>query len=69
MPASGQTQVEFNDSFFESILRSSGVKSLCSQKADKVLQAAKASAPSTAEHTETACNCARYPERTETPSW
>lgn len=45
MPSSGQTQVEFNDSFFESILRSSGVKSLCSQKAEKVLQAAKASAP------------------------
>ncbi|MDN6271477.1 MAG: HK97 gp10 family phage protein [Bifidobacterium crudilactis] len=45
MPRAGQTQVDFNDAFFSNILRSAGVKSLCMQKAEKVLEAAKASAP------------------------
>lgn len=45
MPAAGQTWVDFNDSFFEQILNSVGVKELTRQAANRVLAEAKASAP------------------------
>lgn len=45
MAGSGQTKVDFNESFFDAILHSAGVESLCRQKADAVLQEAKATAP------------------------
>jgi hypothetical protein len=45
MAGTGQTHVDFDDSFFTAILRSSGVQSLCKSKAESVLAQAKASAP------------------------
>lgn len=45
MPAAGQTWVDFNDSFFDQILNSVGVKELTRQAANRVLAEAKASAP------------------------
>lgn len=45
MPALGQTTVEFNDAFFEDILRSAGVQALCKQKAEEALAIAKRNAP------------------------
>ncbi len=45
MPAAGQTTVDFNDSFFEEILNSVGVKELTRQAASRVLAEAVASAP------------------------
>lgn len=45
MTGSGQTKVDFNESFFDAIMHSAGVESLCRQKAEAVLQQAKATAP------------------------
>ncbi|MEE8738292.1 MAG: HK97 gp10 family phage protein [Bifidobacterium sp.] len=45
MAGSGQTRVEFNESFFDAILHSAGIESLCRQKAETVLSEAKATAP------------------------
>lgn len=45
MPAPGQTTVFFNDRFFDEIMRSAAVVGLCEAKAQRVLAAAKASAP------------------------
>ena len=45
MARAGQTSVEFNQSFFDSIMRSAGVQSLQLAAAERVLAAAKASAP------------------------
>ena len=45
MSVSGQTKVDFNESFFDAIMHSAGVESLCRQKAEAVLQQAKATAP------------------------
>lgn len=45
MARSGQTKVDFNESFFDAIMHSAGVESLCRQKAEAVLQEAKATAP------------------------
>ena len=45
MARKGQTSIEFNQAYFDSILRSSGVQSLEKAAAEKVLAAAKASAP------------------------
>lgn len=45
MPAAGQTKVDFNESFFDAILHSAGVESLCRQKSEAVLKHAKATAP------------------------
>jgi hypothetical protein len=45
MPASGQVEVEFNDAFFDRILQSAKVESICRQKAEAVLAQAKANAP------------------------
>ena len=45
MAGSGQTKVDFNESFFDAIMHSAGVESLCRQKAESVLQEAKATAP------------------------
>ena len=45
MAGSGQTKVDFNESFFDAIMHSAGVESLCRQKAEAVLQEAKATAP------------------------
>ena len=45
MPARGQTIVEFNPAFFDTIMRSAGVQRLTDAAAERVLAAAKASAP------------------------
>ncbi|MSS84969.1 HK97 gp10 family phage protein [Actinomycetaceae bacterium WB03_NA08] len=45
MAVKGQTYIEFNQVFFDDILRESGVQSLERQAAEKVLAAAKANAP------------------------
>ena len=45
MAGSGQTKVDFDESFFDAIMHSAGVESLCRQKAEAVLQQAKATAP------------------------
>ena len=45
MPGSEQTKVDFNEAFFDAIMHSAGVESLCRQKAEAVLQEAKATAP------------------------
>lgn len=45
MAGSGQTKVDFDESFFDAIMHSAGVESLCRQKAEAVLQEAKATAP------------------------
>ncbi|WEV68720.1 HK97 gp10 family phage protein [Bifidobacterium sp. ESL0775] len=45
MPAKGQTTVEFNDKFFDEIMKSAKVDSLCKQKAEAVLAQAQATAP------------------------
>lgn len=37
--------MHFNEDFFQSIMRSAGVEEMCRQKAQKVLDAAKATAP------------------------
>ncbi len=45
MAAKGDTRVEFNQKFFDQILRTSGVENLQRQAAQKVLAQAKATAP------------------------
>jgi hypothetical protein len=45
MPAAGQTYVEFNDQFFDEIMKSAGVKQLTRQAAERVLAAAVSEAP------------------------
>lgn len=45
MAGRGQTSVQFNQSFFDSIMRSAGVQSLQLAAAERVLAAAQASAP------------------------
>jgi hypothetical protein len=45
MPAAGQTYVEFNDQFFDEIMKSAGVKQLTRQAAERVLAAAVSKAP------------------------
>ena len=45
MAGFGQTDVDFNESFFDAIMHSAEVESLCRQKAEAVLQEAKATAP------------------------
>jgi hypothetical protein len=45
MPAAGQTYVDFNDKFFDDILRSAGVRQLTRSAAERVLAQAVASAP------------------------
>lgn len=43
--SSGQVRVDFNESFFDEILQSAGVKALCKVKAHQALAIAQASAP------------------------
>lgn len=45
MPAAGQTTVDFNDSFFDEMLNSAGVRALTRGTAEKALNIAKANAP------------------------
>lgn len=45
MPAAGQITVDFNDSFFDEMLNSAGVRALTRGAAEKALNAAKANAP------------------------
>lgn len=45
MAGGGKTSVEFNQSFFDSIMRSAGVQSMQQAAAERVLQRAKATAP------------------------
>ena len=45
MAARGRTVVEFNDGFFEEIMKSAGVKALTRSAADRVALEARASAP------------------------
>lgn len=45
MPASGQTTVKFNDSFFDQMLNSAGVRAMTRGAAEKALGIAKANAP------------------------
>lgn len=45
MAAKGDTYVEFNQKFFDEIMRASGVQILQKQVAEKVLTQAKATAP------------------------
>lgn len=45
MARSGQTRVDFNDAFFDEILRSAQVESLCRSKAEQALAVARSSAP------------------------
>lgn len=45
MPAAGQTTVDFNNSFFDEMLNSAGVRALTRGAAEKALNIAKANAP------------------------
>lgn len=45
MARKGQVSIDFNESFFEDVLRSSGVESLCRAKAAAALAVAKSTAP------------------------
>lgn len=45
MPAAGQTTVDFNNSFFDEMLNSAGVRALTRGAAEKVLNIARANAP------------------------
>ena len=45
MPAAGQTTVDFNNSFFDEMLNSVGVRALARGAAEKALNIARASAP------------------------
>ena len=45
MARKGQTYMEFNDAFFDEILRSAQVESLCRSKAEQALSIARANAP------------------------
>ena len=45
MPAAGQTKVKFNDKFFDDILHSAGVESMCLSKAQQALANVRATAP------------------------
>lgn len=45
MPAAGQTTVDFNDSFFDEMLNSAGVRALTRGAAEKALNIARANAP------------------------
>lgn len=45
MPAYGQTTVNFNDEFFDAILRSAKVQALCKEKAERTLAIARKNAP------------------------
>lgn len=45
MPAAGQTKVNFNDKFFDDILHSAGVESMCLSKAQQALANVRATAP------------------------
>lgn len=45
MSAPGQTSIDFNDAFFEEILRSAKVDSLCREKANETLRVAQRTAP------------------------
>lgn len=45
MPASGQIRINFNDSFFDQIMNSAGVRAMTRGAAERALNAAKASAP------------------------
>lgn len=45
MARKSQTHVEFNDEFFDAILRSAQVEALCRSKAEQALAVARATAP------------------------
>lgn len=45
MPVAGQTTVDFNNSFFDEMLNSAGVRALTRGAAEKALNIAKANAP------------------------
>lgn len=45
MPAAGQTTVDFNNSFFDEMLNSAGVRVLTRGAAEKALNIARANAP------------------------
>lgn len=45
MPRSGDTEIEFNEDFFESVLRSAPVEALVDGVAERVLSKAVATAP------------------------
>lgn len=45
MARKGQTYIDFNPSFFDQIMRSSGIDSLCKAKAEAALGVARATAP------------------------
>lgn len=45
MPAAGQTTVDFNNSFFDEMLNSAGVRALTRWAAEKALNIARANAP------------------------
>lgn len=45
MAGSGQTRMEFNDSFFDDVLRSAGVRALTRGAAERALGVARANAP------------------------
>lgn len=45
MPAAGQTTVDFNNSFFDEMLNSVGVRALARGAAEKALNIARANAP------------------------
>ena len=45
MPAAGQTTVDFNNSFFDEMLNSAGVRALARGAAEKALNIARANAP------------------------
>ena len=45
MPAAGQTTVDFNNSFFDEMLNSAGVRALTRGAAEKALNIARANSP------------------------
>lgn len=45
MSSKGSVSIHFNEDFFQSIMRSAGVEELCRQKAQQVLDQARATAP------------------------
>lgn len=45
MPRAGQTRVNFNEKFFDEILRSAQVENLCRSKAEQALTVIRATAP------------------------
>lgn len=45
MPARGQTEVEFNQGYFDDIMRSAGVDALTKQQAEKAASIARSTAP------------------------